>query len=213
MASKASKQDKPRIHVWRIIGAVLAVVILITYSISHANFVTGRSLMLAFPGWDVSYRSCWPNPFGGAWVSDVTLIPFDDENEEVFHFDHLKVDVPMMQYYRSGFSRKLGSLLKSIKDIELTFSGGHGQMTIPFTSEMFVFGNVSAAPFEAEGCADDGAWASSEFSDMGLKAGPTELTMAWHRSNDRLIRERSIHTPGVGRVDYRGEELLHDNYP
>ncbi len=213
MASKSSKAEKPGISIWRIIGAIFSVIILVVWWVGHANFVTGRSLLLAFPGWDVSYKSCWPNPFGGAWVSDVTLVPFEDDDEEVFHFDHLKVDVPMMQYYRSGFSRKTTAMLKSIKDIRLEFSGGHGVMTTPFTTEMMVFGNASASPFEAEGCIEDGAWMDSEFADMNLKAEPTELTMSWHRTDDRLIREHSIHTPGVGRVDYRGEELLHDDFP
>ena len=214
MASKTSKTDKPGISLWRIIGAVLSVAILVTYWFSHANFVTGRSLLLAFPDWEVTYKSCWPNPFGGAWVSDVTLMPPEDEDEEeVFHFDHLKVDVPMMQYYRSGFSRKRGALLKSIKDIELSFSGGHGSMSVPLTSELFIFGNASAAPFETEGCADDNAWFGNDLAELGLQAKPTRLTMSWHRSADRLIRERSIHTPGAGRVDYRGEELLHDDLP
>ena len=213
MASKTSKVEKSGVSIWRIIGAVISVIILVVWWVGHANFVTGRSLLLAFPGWDVSYKSCWPNPFGGTWVSDVTLIPFEDDDKEVFHFDHLKVDVPMMQYYRSGFSRKSSALLKSIKDIRLEFSGGHGVMTTPFTTEMMVFGNASASPFEAEGCAEDGDWIGSEFADMNLNARPTELTLSWHRTDDRLIREHSIHTPGVGRVDYRGEELLHDDFP
>ncbi|MBL0162275.1 MAG: hypothetical protein IPP82_01150 [Xanthomonadales bacterium] len=213
MASKTSKADKPGISLWRIIGAVLALVVLIAHLLIHANFVTGRSLLLAFPGWEVTYKRCWPNPFGGAWVSDVTLMPLEGDDEEVFHFDHLTVDVPMMQYYRSSFSRKRGAMLKSIKDISLEFSGGHGAMSIPFTTELMVFGNASASPFEAEGCAEDGAWKDSELAEMGLKAEPTELTMSWHRTDDRLIREHSIHTSGVGRVDYRGEELLHDDFP
>lgn len=213
MAAKKGESEKSGISIWRILGAVLCLIIFIAWWLNHANFVTGRSLLLAFPGWDVSYKSCWPNPFGGAWVSDVTLIPYDDDDEEVFHFDHLSVDVPFMQYYRSGFSRKPGALLKSIKDITLTFSGGHGEMTTPFTSEMMVFGNASASPFEAEGCAEDDLWWDKEFAGMGLDADPTELTMTWHRTDDRLIREHAIHTPGVGRVEYRGEELLHDTFP
>ena len=213
MAGKTGKADKSGISVWRIVSTLFFLVVLIFWCVYHANFVTGRSLQLAFPGWDVSYRSCWPNPFGGTWVSDVTLIPLEDDEEEVFHFEHLTVDVPMMQYYRSGFSRKKNALLTAIKDIRLEFSGGQGVMTIPFTSEMVVFGNASAAPFEADGCAEDGAWISSELADMGLSPEGTELTMSWHRTEDRLIREHSIHTPGAGRVDYRGEELLHDNFP
>lgn len=213
MAGKSSKADKPGVSIWRIIGAVVGIVFLVVGWLAHANFVTGRSLLLAFPGWEVTYKSCWPKPFGGAWVSDVTLTPDEDDEEEVYHFDHLTIDVPLMQYYGAGFSRKPGALLKSIKDITLEFSGGHGVMATPFTPEMVVFGNASASPFEAEGCAEDGIWMSSELSEMGLKPEPTELTMSWHRTDDRLIREHSIHTPGVGRVDYRGEELLHDKFP
>ncbi|MEP6881836.1 MAG: hypothetical protein ABI866_07580 [Dokdonella sp.] len=213
MAVKKVEAEKSGISIWRIIGAVISLIILIAWWLNFANFVTGRSLLLAFPGWDVSYKSCWPNPFGGTWVSDVTLIPLEDDDEEVFHFDHLSVDVPFMQYYRSGFSRKPGAMLKSIKDITLEFSGGHGAMTIPFTTEMLAFGNASASPFEAHGCVEDAVWRDDEFAEMGLKAEPTELTMSWHRTDDRLIREHSIHTPGVGRVDYRGEELVHDKFP
>ncbi|MFZ1839065.1 MAG: hypothetical protein WAU20_10085, partial [Dokdonella sp.] len=182
MAGKTGKADKSGISVWRIVSTLFFLVVLIFWCVYHANFVTGRSLQLAFPGWDVSYRSCWPNPFGGTWVSDVTLIPLEDDEEEVFHFEHLSVDVPMMQYYRSGFSRKKNALLTAIKDIRLEFSGGQGVMTIPFTSEMVVFGNASAEPFEADGCAEDGAWISSELADMGLSPEGTELTMSWHRT-------------------------------
>ena len=213
MATKVQKKEKSGTSVWRIAGAVGTIVLLFGYILFHANFVTGRSLLLAFPGWDVTYKGCWPNPFGGAWVSDVTLVPIEGDDEETFHFDHLSIDVPLVQFYQSGFSRKRGSLLKAIKDIRLDFSGGHGDMTIPFTSEMLVFGNTSATPFEAEGCLEDGAWYSKKLPDMGLATGPTELSMAWHREDDRLVKEQSIHTPGAGRVDYRGELLLHDDYP
>lgn len=212
MASKTSKAEKPRISIWHTIGAIISVIVLVIWWIAHANLVTMGALQLAFPGWEVSYKSCWLNPFGGTWVSDVTLSPFEDEDQEVFHFDHLKVDVPMMQYYRSASKGKINGLLDSIKDIRLEFSGGHGVISIPFTSAMVAFGNASASPFEAEGCVEDGLWMSSELTDMGLTVEPTELTMSWHRSDDRLIREHSIHTPGVGRVDYRGEELLHGDF-
>ena len=92
MAGKTGKADKSGISVWRIVSTLFFLVVLIVWCLYHANFVTGRSLQLAFPGWDVSYKSCWPNPFGGTWVSDVTLIPLEDDEEEVFHFEHLTVD-------------------------------------------------------------------------------------------------------------------------
>lgn len=213
MATKVQKADKPATSIWRILAGVIGISTLIIYLFMHANFVTGRSLLLAFPGWEVTYRSCWPNPFGGAWVSDVTLMPFEGDEEDAFHFDKLTVDVPLFQYYRGGFKKKLTDRLDAIKEIHLEFSGGKGSMTWPMSNELFLFGNASASPFEAEGCLEDGVWFTDEFEDMGLTTEPTQLSMSWQRSDERLIKEQSIHTPGAGRVDYREEQVVNDDFP
>ncbi|MGB0132656.1 hypothetical protein [Dokdonella sp.] len=213
MATRTQKADKPATSVWRILAGVISLSVLIIYCFIHANFVTGRSLLLAFPGWEVTYRNCWPNPFGGAWVSDVTLMPFEGDEEDAFHFDHLTVDVPLIQYYRGGFRKKLTDRLDAIKEIRLEFSGGKSSMSWPMSDELFLLGNASASPFEAEGCLRDGVWHSDEFEDMGLVTEPTRLSMRWERSDDRLIKEQSIHTPGAGRVDYREEQVVHDEFP
>ena len=213
MAVKPKQAEKTGVSIWRIVGAVFTIVVLISYLMYHASFVTGRSMLLAFPGWETTYRACWPNPFGGAWVSDVTLMPVEGDEEDAFHFDHLTVDVPFFQFYRAGFAKKTRDRLKAISDIRLEFSGGHGSLAWPFSSELFFFGTASASPFEAEGCVEDGAWWSDELTEMGLNAGPTELSMAWHRDSDSLVKEQSIHTPGVARVDYREEQIMHDGFP
>ncbi|MEZ5460420.1 hypothetical protein [Dokdonella sp.] len=213
MASKPDKADKPRASLWRILGAVATIVVVVSYTMIHTNFVTGRSLLLAFPGWEVTYRSCWPNPFGGAWVSDVTLMPYEGDEQDAYHFDSLSVDVPMFQFYSSGLRKKFRNRLEAIKEIRLEFSGGHSNLSWPISDELLLFGNASAAPFEAMGCMDDEIWLSDELTDMGLAAEPTRLTMSWNRSNSRLIKEQSIHTPGVGRVDYREEQIMYDDFP
>lgn len=213
MISKPVKPEKPGTSIWRILGAVGAIILVVGYTMVHTNFVTGRSLLLAFPGWEVTYKNCWPNPLGGAWVSDVTLMPFEGDEEDAFHFDSLTVDVPMFQFYSSGLRKKFRNRLEAIKDIRLEFSGGRGTLVGPFSEELLVFGNASAAPFEAAGCMEDDAWISEEFADMGLTAGPTSLTMIWHRSDNRLVKEQTVHTPGVGRVDYREEQVMHDEFP
>lgn len=207
-----STEEKPTTSLRRILGAVVAVCVLGWLMFTQTNFITGRALLLAFPGWDVSYRSCWPNPFGGVWVGDVTLIPIEGDDTETYHFDSLSIDVPIVQFYRAIFSRKLMSSLNAIKEIRLDFSGGKGTMSVPFTSELVLFGNTSAAPFEAEGCERDGMWVSDEMADMGLQAEPTELSIGFIRSDGKLVMEQSIHTPGVGRVDYRGELEMHDDF-
>src|SRR5690606_20815219 len=143
----------------------------------------------------------------------VVLMPIEGEEEDAFHFESLTIDIPMFQFYRSGLTWKFRERMKAISDIELEFSGGQGSLSWPISSELHFFGNASAAPFEAEGCLEDAIWVSEEFSEMGLQAGPTELRMAWHREDDGLIKEQSIHTPGVGRVDYREEQIMHDEFP
>jgi hypothetical protein len=213
MAIKPNRDERPKTSIWRILGAVLGVTVLAAYMFHHANFVTGRSLLLAFPGWEVTYRSCWPNPFGGAWASDVTLMPFEGDEEDAFHFDHLTVDVPFFQFYRSGWSKRLRTRLEAISEIRLEFSGGHGQMSLPFSSELHFFGTASASPFEADGCVEDDIWISDELEDMGLTAEPTTLGMAWIREDDSLVKEQYIHAPGAGRVDYREVQVMHDDFP
>jgi len=212
MAGKAKKEEKQGTSILRILGVVLFIVVGAVLIFWHANFVTGRSLLLAFPGWEVTYKGCWPNPFGGAWVSDVTLMPYEDYPDEVFHFDSLYVDVPFMQFYSTFFPKKLKWLRSEIKDISLEFSGGRGTLAEPFTWEMAAFGNVSASPFEADGCMEDAIWVSEEMAEMGLQAGETELVMSWHREEGSLVREQSIHTEGVGRVDFRGEQARDDDF-
>lgn len=213
MISKPGKPEKSGTSIWRILSAVVTIVLVVGYAMMHTNFVTGRALLLAFPGWEVTYRGSWPNPLGGAWVSDVTLMPYEGDEDDAFHFDSLTVDVPFFQFYSSGLRKKLRNRLDAIKDIRLEFSGGHGTLSWPFSQELLLFGNASAAPFEADGCMEDDLWHSTELVDMGLAAEPTRLTMAWHRSDDRLVKEQSIHTPGAGRVDYREEQIMRDDFP
>ena len=71
---------------------------------------------------------------------------------------------------------------------------------------------VSAAPFEAEGCRRDTVWLESELGEMGLHPRGTQLVMAYHLEDGRLIKEQTLYTAGAGRVDFRREMIKHDNY-
>lgn len=197
----------------RVLGALFFIVVFSVWITYHANFVLGRSLIIAFPGWEVTYKSAWPRLFGGATARDVTIQPVDGGQLGSYHFERVRVEVPFWQYYMSAFSRRRGALLKSVKDIRLVFEDGKGEMALPFVHGMAAMGNVSAAPFEAEGCADDSAWVDSELRDMGLSTQGTELMMAYHRTPTGLIKEQSIHTPGAGSAQFRREMLMHTTAP
>jgi hypothetical protein len=176
----------------------------------QANLVAHRSVALAFPDWDIYYGNISIRPWGGAWISDVDMIPLNGNEEESYHFEKVSVEIPFFQFYRSAFAYDLLQRIPAVKEVTLHLEGGSGSMAWPFSRELSLFGTTSASPFEAEGCAEDGSWNTDELPGMGLEAKPTRLTMAWHRQSDRIVKEQSIETPGVGRVDYRAELLARD---
>lgn len=200
---------------WRrfIFFSILSIIISIWLFNHQAGQIVDRTVSLAFPNWEVYYGSIWLRPSGGAWVSDVDMVPLNGDDGESYHFDKIAVEIPFTQFYRSAWDSDLLNRMPQIKDVTLRMEGGSGEMSWPFTRALSVFGNASASPFEAEGCAEDGAWAADEFPAMGLSASPTKLTMAWHRVADRIVKEQSIETEGVGRVDYRGELVARDDEP
>jgi hypothetical protein len=206
----AQKTEKRGFSVRQILVAILAVILTWWCCSNQANLVAHRSLALAFPDWDIYYGSIWIRPWGGAWISDVDMIPLNGDEKESYHFDKVSVEIPFFQFYRSAYAYDLLERIPAVKDVTLRLEGGSGSMAWPFSRELSLFGTASASPFEAEGCAEDGSWNTDELPGMGLNAKPTRLTMAWHRQSDRIIKEQSIVTAGVGRVDYRAELLLRD---
>lgn len=194
----------------RKLGAILALLLLLFFAWFHAVILAHESVDMLLPDWDVQYGSIWWRPWGGAWINDVVIRPYDSEDDQEYAFDRVTVDVPFFQFYRSLHSMTLNNPLKKIKKVDIEFAGGHGKAAMPFTMETFMFGNASAAPFESEGCAEDNVWYSDELADMGLGAEPTTLRVSWSVEDDRLVEEQSVHTPGVGRMDYRGEHQLLD---
>lgn len=206
----ARNSEKSRFSLKQILVAILAVILGWVCCSRQATLVAHRSVSLAFPDWEIYYGSIWIRPGGGAWISDVDMVPLNGDEEESYHFDKVAVEIPFFQFYRSAYAYDLLGRIPAVKDVTLRLEGGRGSMAWPFSRELSLFGTTSASPFEAEGCAEDGAWNSDELPGMGLTAKPTRLTMAWHRKSDRIIKEQSIETPGVGRVDYRGELLIRD---
>ena len=195
-----------------ILGGVFALALLIGYTVYHANFVLGRSLMLAFPDWEVTYRSGWPLIGGGAVASDIVMVPPDGGEGGTIRFRHLRVEVPFVEYYMSAFSRRRGSLLKSIRNLKVELSDGHGTLNGAFSNELAAFGNFTAAPFEAEGCVGDTIWLEKEVNEMGLSPRGVDLSLAFDSEGKSLIKNQSLSVPGVGRVDVRREMIKHDSF-
>jgi hypothetical protein len=195
-----------------VLSGVLALSILLGWTVYHANFVIGRSLILAFPGWEVSYRSAWPRLTGGAVAKDITLIPPDGAEAGTVKFSNLSISVPFFEYYVSGFSRRRGALLNAIQNLRLDLTDGHGTLNEPFTAELAAFGNFTGAPFEAEGCMNDTVWLQKEVGDMGLNPRGIDLSIAFNSEGKHLIKEQTLSAPSVGRVDIRRELIKHDDF-
>lgn len=191
---------------------VLALSMLLGWTFYHANFVIGRSLMLAFPDWEVTYRSGWPRLTGGAVAKDIVLIPPDGKEQGTVRFANLGIDVPFFEYYVSGFSHSRGALLSAIRSLRLDLSDGRGTLNEPFTSELAAFGNFTGAPFEAEGCMNDTVWLQKEVGEMGLPTRGIDLGIAFDSEGKHLIKQQTLSAPGVGRVDIRRELIKPDDF-
>jgi hypothetical protein len=192
-----------------ILSGVGALALLIGYLIFHANFVLTHAIEFAFPDWEVTHRAAWPRPLGGVVASDITLVSRSGQGS--FHFDRVELDVPFFQYYRSVFQR--GALVTSVRDLHFEFSDGRGDVSTPFTSEIALFGNLTAIPFEAEGCFSDSAWSEHELEEMGLSPGHVKLVLDYHSEPQRFVKQQILDSPGMGHVAYRREMVKHDDIP
>lgn len=182
----------------RILAVLLPILGLIGYMVMHSNFLVGRALWLAFPGIESTYKGAWPTFTGTIIAYDVTVYPFADP-DDALHFDRVRVDFPMFQWYMSAFYKRSGAL-KPIRSVRLVFDNAKSDGDVGFTGQLLAFGDASASPFEAEGCAEDGLWIRPELFDMGLTPGPTRLSLSYRMQPGRLIKEQILETPGVSRV-------------
>lgn len=203
---------KKSISLRNILAALGTLLLFIGYITYHANFVLGRTLTLAFPNWDVSYRSGWPNPLGGAFAKDVEMVAMDGSGE-TFHFDRVSVHIPFFQYYRSAFSTKRGALIRSVHDFRIELRDGHGDVGMPIVDSLALFGNVDAAPFDAEGCLQDQTWTEDELQAMGLKAQGVNLTLEQHATFGHWVMQETLDAPGVGWAESRRQLSVFGKVP
>ncbi|MDN5923597.1 MAG: hypothetical protein L0H70_01205 [Xanthomonadales bacterium] len=189
----------------RIVSACIVLAILLGLLTYHARSVLSESMMDVFPNWEVTYHGVWPQPAGGVVASDVTLVPPEGEEAGTFHFEHLSLDVPFFEFYGSVLHHKRLARFNSINNLDFIFSGGSGDLLVPFTDELTLFGSLSAAPFETEGCASDNVWAHGELQSMGLSPGQVTLELDYQSKPNHYVYTQSLSVPGVSSVSLRRE--------
>ncbi len=182
----------------RIMSVLLPILALIGWMVMHSNFLMGRALWLAFPDIESTYKGAWPTFTGSIVASDVTVYPFGDP-DDALHFDRVRVEIPMFQWYISAFYKR-SNAIKPISRLRVVLDGARSEGDVGFTSQLLAFGDASASPFEAEGCAEDGMWLRNELYQMDLNPGPTRLALGYRVESGKVIMEQSLETPGVSRV-------------
>ncbi|UXI68165.1 hypothetical protein [Tahibacter amnicola] len=197
------------VSIKRVLSTVFTIALLVAYVAFHSNRVLGRVMLVAFDGDDTTYQASWPG-FTGTISAKNVHFPLMDGSSDDFVFEKVRIEIPFWQYFRSLLSRKERKMFNAISDVKIVLTGGQGTKDSPFGYELAAFGGSSGALFEAFGCAEDSLWSTDELKDMGLTPGPTEVIVEYHRDGDTLNIIKSIDTPGVARVAYRGSMTLRD---
>ncbi len=192
-----------------VLVAVLAVVIFL--ALGTATFVAGRALLIAYPHAEATYKGALPTLTGNVVIDQVRVASPDDPETPVLTFRRATVHTPGLWWY---LRMMINRGRKSIPDVDawrLELEDADSPMGLEYTlGDLGVFGATSASPFEAEGCAKDGAWSADEIREMGLSPGPTTVVFDWRVDGQLLTTSESVSTPGVSSVRYERKEQMDD---
>jgi hypothetical protein len=185
----------------RIGGVVVPIVIAVFLVFNQANFLMGRALLIAFGHTETTYKSASLQWNGDVVAKDVVIHPFDVEEEDVaIRFEHVHLETPgWFWFLRNTFDRKLKRA--QLDRLHLTLTGGQSNAGFePSLGDLGPVGAVSASPFEAEGCSQDGMWLREELVEMGLKPEPTTLEFDYRVERGELLTTVVLETKGASRV-------------
>jgi hypothetical protein len=167
MVRKASTR-RSSISVVRILGILVPVLALGFLVVQQANFLVGRSLLIAFGDAESTYRNAWFELDGDVVAKDLVVYPYDGSREVTVRFDSVHLDTPgWVWFLRNTFDRKLAHA--KLDRLHLTLSGVTSDDGVDASlGDLGPIGALSASPFEAMGCRDDDLWIRSELEAMGL---------------------------------------------
>lgn len=201
-------QSLGRSSVLRVLIVLAAVIGIAFLAVHQANFLMGRSLLIAFGAdTDSTYRRAWFEWDGDITAQDVVLHLGDGEDEKI-RFATAHVETPgWFWFLRNTFDKR--RKIAELERVHLTLGGlDTGAGIDPSLGDLGPVGALSASPFEAEGCAADGLWTRAELGDMGLVAEATTLEFDYHVQGSELVTKISLTTPGVSRTQFERHEGL-----
>jgi hypothetical protein len=202
-----ARRQKPEpktssVSLLRVLGGVGTLALLVFYLGYASNFYVARSLMLLYGDLETTFKGARPTLSGGFTAHSVKLL--DTENgAEVLRFERIEIDTPSLWWtLRSLFSRK-ASLHRAVEHWRIELTGAESPEGFPLAlTEMMLVGAASAAPFEAQGCAEDMLWSRAELVQMGLTPGPTSYRFEFAEQGDRATLTEVIDTPGSARSTF-----------
>lgn len=179
--------------------------------VQQANFLVGRSLLIAFGnGADSTYKGAWFDMGGNLVAKDFSLKPYGPEVDATLTFKKIRVETP--GWFWIFKTIRTGKIVADTDRLHVTLSGGTSDAGVdPSLGDLGPFGTDTASPFEAEGCLRDTVWLRSELVDMGLSPGPTELDFDYKVSGSKLESRITLETPGVSKVTLARNEILPGN--
>jgi hypothetical protein len=188
---------------------VLAFLIGTIFLLVHqANFLIGRSLLIAFGAdADSTYKGAWFQLDGDLVAKDFVLQPYGPDVDVTLRFKRIEVETPgwlwLLKTVRSS------KVVADVDRLHLTLIDGSADDGVdPSLGDLGPFGTNTASPFEAEGCLKDAAWLRSELVDMGLAPGPTRLEFEYVVEQTKLTTRIALATPGVSKVTFTRHEIL-----
>lgn len=184
----------------RIFGVLIPIVIALFLVSQQANFLVGRSLLIAFGDTESTYKSAWLEWDGDVVAKDLVIFPYDLGEESAIRFAKVHVETPgWFWFLRNTFDRKLKRA--KLDRVHLTLTGGVSEAGFePSLGDLGPFGAASASPFEAEGCMQDGMWMREELQQMGLHPEPTRLEFDYRVEGTQLLTMVVLETKGSSRV-------------
>ena len=188
-----------------VVGFVIAFVFLLVH---QANFLVGRSLLIAFGnGADSTYKGAWYDMAGNLVAKDFELKPYGPEADATLKFKTIRVETPGWAWILKTV--RTGKIVADTDRLHVTLEGGTSDAGVdPSLGDLGPFGTDTASPFEAEGCMKDSVWLRSELVDMGLSPGTTVLDFDYKVAGSKLDSRITLDTPGVSKVVFTRHENL-----
>ena len=191
-----------------VLGFAIGFVFLLVH---QANFLVGRSLLIAFGnGADSSYKGAWFDTAGNLVAKDFSLKPYGPEDDATLTFKQIRVETP--GWFWIFKTIRTGKIVADTDRLHVTLSGGTSDAGVdPSLGDLGPFGTDTASPFEAEGCLRDAVWLRSELVDMGLSPGPTVLDFDYKVAGSKLESRITLETPGVSKVTLVRNDIMPGN--